>query len=165
MRHHRFLVESFLSLLRAHQSNFLEGFKDTERCMVIRPGQQLFLKLYKKFLLRRAILQVHHLNQQELRWEETCSKCIKAVAQMLALPFSIICHEKCLLGRPHLNTCISLVMDDLHVFEHELHHFSSQKPRRRLKVRDVTTAPFRYYFANGILTERKNRFLGSGESS
>lgn len=106
-------------------------------------------------------MQVHHLNQQESRWEESCRKCIKAVAQMLALPFSIICHKKCLQGRPHLNMCISLVIDDLSLSV----NFSSQKPRRQLKVRDLTIATFQYYFANGILTERKNRFLGSGESS
>ena len=83
---------------------------------------------------------------------------------MLALPFSIICHEKCLLGRLHHNMCVSLVMNDLRIFEYELQHFSSQKPRKRLKARDLTTEPFEYYFANGILTERKNKSVWALEN-
>lgn len=82
--------------------------------------------------------------------------CITAVAQLLALPFSIIRHEKCLLGRLHRNMCISLVRNDLCIFERELQPVS-QKPRRQLEVRDLMTASFKYYFVSGILTERKTK--------
>lgn len=43
---------------------------------------------------------------------------------MLTLPFSIIHHEKCQLGRLHHNIYISLAMNDPRIFECELQHFS-----------------------------------------